>query len=79
MAFLPMGSPYGVLQLKVQLCYNCRCESPYHGMNLCCGTAAEGMDDPATELLPLVRDLCVRKKVFNIHFRCAEESEFCRS
>eukprot|EP01051_Picozoa_sp_SAG22_P008274 SAG22_NODE_621_length_8504_cov_3.476859_3_plen_376_part_00 len=45
------------------------CDSPYHGMNLCCGTAAEGMDDPATELPPLVKDLCERKKVFNIHFR----------
>jgi mannonate dehydratase len=38
-------------------------------MNLCCGTAAEGMEDPAVELPPLVRDLCERKKVFNIHFR----------
>jgi mannonate dehydratase len=30
-------------------------DSPYHGMNLCCGTASEGMADPATELLPMVR------------------------
>jgi mannonate dehydratase len=44
-------------------------ESPYHGMNLCCGTASEGMDDPATELLPLVKDLAERKKIFNIHYR----------
>ncbi len=44
-------------------------DSPYHGMNFCCGTAAEGMADPGSELLPLVRDLAERKKLFNIHYR----------
>ena len=41
-------------------------DSPYHGMNLCCGTASEGMDDPTKELLPLVRDLGLRGKIFNV-------------
>ena len=30
-------------------------DSPYHGLNLCCGTAAEGLDDPRTELCPIVK------------------------
>ena len=25
-------------------------DSPMHGFNFCCGTASEGLDDPATEL-----------------------------
>ena len=44
-------------------------DSPYHGMNLCCGTASEGMDNPAVELLPMVKDLAERNKIFNIHYR----------
>ena len=39
------------------------------GLNLCCGTAAEGLEDPATELCPLVKYFAERKKIFNIHFR----------
>ena len=34
-------------------------DSPYHGLNLCCGTAAEGLDDPRTELCPIVK--CARQ------------------
>ena len=30
-------------------------DSEYHGLNLCCGTAAEGLGDPKTELIPLVK------------------------
>ena len=39
------------------------------GLNLCCGTAAEGLEDPRTELCPLVKYFAERKKIFNIHFR----------
>ena len=44
-------------------------ESPYHGFNLCLGTTAENLQDPATEIHDLIRYLGTRKKIFNIHFR----------
>jgi mannonate dehydratase len=44
-------------------------DSPYHGFNFCCGVAAEGLEDPATELPPIVSYFAERKKIFNIHFR----------
>ena len=51
-------------------------DSPYHGMNLCCGTASEGMDDPTKELLPLVRDLGLRGKIFNVRLNESPASLF---
>ena len=30
-------------------------DSKFHGLNLCCGTTAQGLDNPATELAPLLR------------------------
>ena len=45
-------------------------ESPCHlGLNLCCGTTAQGLNDPKTELVPLLKHLVERKKIFNVHFR----------
>ena len=44
-------------------------ESPYHGLNLCLGTTAEMLQDPANELPDVIRYLGERKKIFNIHFR----------
>ncbi len=44
-------------------------ESPYHGLNLCLGTTAEMLDDPAREIHDVVRYFGERKKIFNIHFR----------
>ena len=44
-------------------------DSPYHGFNFCCGVAAEGLDDPKTELPPIVEYFSERKKIFNVHFR----------
>ena len=44
-------------------------DSPYHGFNFCCGVAAEGLEDPARELPPIVRYFGERKKIFNVHFR----------
>ena len=32
-------------------------------------TAAEGLEDPRTELCPLVKYFAERKKIFNVHFR----------
>ena len=44
-------------------------ESPYHGLNLCLGTTAEMLQDPARELAAVVRYFGERRKIFNIHFR----------
>ncbi len=44
-------------------------ESPYHGFNLCLGTTAEMLQDPAKEIHDVIAYLGSRKKIFNIHFR----------
>ena len=44
-------------------------DSPYHGFNFCCGVAAEGLENPAEELPPIVKYFAEKKKLFNIHFR----------
>jgi len=44
-------------------------ESPYHGFNFCCGTASEGLEDPARELPPIIQYFAEQKKIFNVHFR----------
>jgi mannonate dehydratase len=44
-------------------------DSPYHGFNFCCGTAAEGLENPGEELYDIVRWFGERKRIFNVHFR----------
>lgn len=44
-------------------------ESPYHGFNLCLGTTAEMLQDPATEIHEVIRRIGGAGKLFNIHFR----------
>ena len=44
-------------------------ESPYHGLNLCLGTTAEMLQNPAAEIHEVIRYFGNRKKIFNIHFR----------
>ena len=44
-------------------------ESPYHGLNLCLGSTAEMLHNPASELHDVIRYFGSRKKIFNIHFR----------
>ncbi|MPZ18331.1 MAG: TIM barrel protein [Luteitalea sp.] len=44
-------------------------ESPYHGLNLCLGTTAEMLQEPAREIHDVIRYFGERKKLFNIHFR----------
>jgi mannonate dehydratase len=44
-------------------------DSPYHGFNFCCGTAAEGLDRPGEQLYDIVRWFGERRKIFNVHFR----------
>jgi mannonate dehydratase len=44
-------------------------DSKYHGFNLCLGTVAEGLKDPKTEILPVIKWIGERNQIFNIHFR----------
>ncbi len=44
-------------------------KSPYHGFNLCLGSTAEGLKDPKTEILPIIKWVGERKQIFNIHLR----------
>jgi mannonate dehydratase len=44
-------------------------ESPANGFQLCLGTAAEGLKNPALEILPIVRYLGERGKLFQVHMR----------
>jgi mannonate dehydratase len=44
-------------------------ESPYHGLNFCQGTVAEGMEDPRSEIGEVIRWFGSRRKIFNVHFR----------
>ncbi len=43
--------------------------SPSHGFNLCLGSVAEGLKDPKTEILPIIKWVGDRKQIFNVHFR----------
>ena len=44
-------------------------ESKYHGLNLCLGSTAQGLENPAVEILPIIRWVGERKRIFNIHLR----------
>jgi mannonate dehydratase len=43
--------------------------SPYHGFNFCIGSIAEGLKDPKTEILPIIKYFGDRNQIFNIHLR----------
>lgn len=43
--------------------------SPYHGFNLCVGTTAEMLRNPAEEIHGVIRRIGGEGKIFNIHFR----------
>jgi len=49
--------------------YEAIVESPYNGFQLCLGTVAEGLKRPGTEILPIVRYLGERGKIYQIHMR----------
>ena len=42
-------------------------DSPYNGFQLCLGTTAEGLKNPATGVLPIVQYLGERGKIYQIH------------
>lgn len=44
-------------------------DSPYHGFNLCLGSAAEGLRNPREEILEIIRFAGGRNQIFNIHLR----------
>ncbi len=44
-------------------------DSPSHGFNLCLGTTAEGLKDPKTEIIPIIKWVGERNQIFNIHLR----------
>ncbi|MCW3109088.1 MAG: mannonate dehydratase [Segetibacter sp.] len=44
-------------------------DSKYHGFNLCLGTTAEGLKNPRTEILPIIKWVGERNQIFNIHLR----------
>lgn len=44
-------------------------DSPMHGFNLCLGSAAEGLKDPKTEIIPIINWVGERNQIFNIHLR----------
>lgn len=49
--------------------YEAMADSPYNGFQLCLGTTAEGLKNPASEILPIVRYLGERGKLHQIHMR----------
>ena len=44
-------------------------DSESHGFNLCLGSTAEGLKDPKTEILPIIKWVGERNQIFNIHLR----------
>ncbi|HJO16915.1 MAG: mannonate dehydratase [Vicinamibacterales bacterium] len=44
-------------------------ENSHHGLNLCLGTTAEMLENPAEEIHDVIRYFGSRRKIFNIHFR----------
>ena len=59
-----LSTPSGMGLFKFLNLYN----SPYHGLNLCCGTLAEMLWD-VDEIYEILRALLKIKRVFNIHMR----------
>ncbi|MGH9719426.1 MAG: mannonate dehydratase, partial [Bryobacteraceae bacterium] len=49
--------------------YEAIVDSPYNGFQLCLGTTAEGLKNPATEVPPIVEYLGKRGKIYQIHMR----------
>jgi mannonate dehydratase len=61
------GAPATVLESLQR--YEAIVDSPYNGVQLCLGTCMEGMKDPKTELLPVVRYFAAKGKIHQVHMR----------
>lgn len=44
-------------------------DSPYHGFNFCIGSIAEGLKDPKSEIVPIIKYFGERNQIFNVHLR----------
>lgn len=44
-------------------------DSPWHGFNFCIGSIAEGLKDPKTEIMPIIKWVGARNQIFNVHLR----------
>ena len=44
-------------------------DSPWHGFNFCIGSIAEGLKDPKTEIMPIIKWVGERNQIFNVHLR----------
>jgi len=49
--------------------YEALVDSPYNGFQLCLGTTAEGLKNPRTDVLPIVRYLGQKGKIYQVHMR----------
>jgi mannonate dehydratase len=49
--------------------YEAIADTPNNGFQLCLGTTAEGLKNPSTEVLPIVRYLGERGKIHQVHMR----------
>jgi mannonate dehydratase len=49
--------------------YEAIVESPYNGFQLCLGTTAEGLSNPAADVLPIAQYLGERGKIHQVHMR----------
>jgi mannonate dehydratase len=49
--------------------YEAIVDSPYNGFQLCLGTTAEGLPNPAAEVLPIAQYLGERGKIHQVHMR----------
>ena len=49
--------------------YEAIVDSPYNGIQLCLGTVMEGLKNPGTELIPIVRYFAEKRKIYQIHMR----------
>ncbi|MFN7939410.1 MAG: mannonate dehydratase [Bryobacteraceae bacterium] len=49
--------------------YEAVVDSPYNGFQLCLGTVAEGLKNPAKEVLPIVEYLGKKGKIYQVHMR----------
>jgi len=43
--------------------------SPYHGWNFCVGSVAEGLEDPANEIYPIIEHFGKEGSIFLVHYR----------
>jgi mannonate dehydratase len=49
--------------------YEAIVDSPYNGFQMCLGTVMEGLKNPKTELLPIVKYFAEKGKIYQIHMR----------